>query len=96
VARVLIDEDLPCSTAGAQRQAEHAAIDVRDVGLRGSSDAAGFAYAQSQQLALLRPDMGFANLLLFPPGTHAGIGVLRVPNELPTTELAGQQDRLST
>jgi hypothetical protein len=34
-------------------------------------------------LALLTGDVGFSNLLHFPLGTHSGIIVARLPNELP-------------
>jgi len=33
---------------------------------------------------LLTADKGFSNVVRFPLGTHAGILVVRVPNELPT------------
>ena len=32
-------------------------------------------------------DLGFANVLRFPPGTHAGIVVVRAPTELPTPSI---------
>ncbi|HVB27350.1 MAG TPA: DUF5615 family PIN-like protein [Mycobacteriales bacterium] len=85
---LLIDEDLPRSHAPAAlalRSAGFAAEDVRDVGLRGQSDEQVFDYAQAHDQVLVTADMGFANILRFPPGTHAGIVVLRVPGELPTS-----------
>lgn len=83
----LIDEDLPRSTAKALRNVGHVAFDGRDMGLRGKDDEEVFAYAQSHQLTLITADLGFANLLRFPLGTHAGIVVLRVPNEVSPTSL---------
>lgn len=83
----LVDEDLPRSTAVALRQAGHAAEDVRDVGLRGRSDADVFAQAQTTGAILVTADLGFANLLRFPLGTHAGLIVVRVPNELSSRQL---------
>lgn len=80
----LVDEDLPRSTAVALRRAGHRASDVRDVGLRGRSDREVFAFAQAQGAVLVSADKGFANVLAFPPGTHNGLIVVRVPNELPT------------
>ena len=68
----------------ALRRAGFAADDVRDVGLRGYSDERVFAYAPAQRRVLVTADMGFANILRSPPGSHAGIVVLRVPDELPT------------
>ncbi len=83
----LVDEDMPRSTAAVLRQAGHSATDVRDVGLRGHSDAEVFAFAQSRRAALVTADKGFANVVSFPPGRHWGLIVLRVPNELPTRQV---------
>lgn len=43
--RFLTDEDVPRSTARILREAGFDAVDTRDVGLRGKSDAEVFAYA---------------------------------------------------
>lgn len=83
----LIDEDLPRSTARALRAAGRDAVDVRDVGLRGHADEEVFDYAQKRNAILISGDKGFGNVLRFPPGTHHGIVVLRLPNELPVNEL---------
>lgn len=82
--KFLIDEDMPRSTAVLLRQVGHSAEDVRDVGLRGHSDQEVFRYAQSQGAILLTADKGFSNIMRFPVGTHAGIVVVRVTDELPT------------
>jgi predicted nuclease of predicted toxin-antitoxin system len=82
--KFLIDEDMPRSTAVVLRQAGHSVEDVRDVGLRGRSDQEVFQYAQAQGAILLTADKGFSNIVRFPLGTHTGILVIRVPNELPT------------
>lgn len=93
MAGLLVDEDLSRSTAPALRDAGCATIDVRDVGLRGHSDPEVFASAQSREMTLVTADKGFANVLSYPPGTHAGIIVLRVPNELPTRHVNIQRLR---
>jgi predicted nuclease of predicted toxin-antitoxin system len=79
----LIDEDLPRSLAPLLKQAGHVVEDVRDVGLRGRPDAEVFEAARARGMALLTGDVGFSNLLHFPLGTHSGIIVARLPNELP-------------
>jgi predicted nuclease of predicted toxin-antitoxin system len=61
--------------------------DARDVGLRGQPDARVFADAQARQAILVTADKGFANTLTYPLGTHAGIIVVRIPDELPTRVL---------
>jgi predicted nuclease of predicted toxin-antitoxin system len=85
--RFLTDEDMSRSTAVMLRSAGYGAEDVRDVGLRGHSDADVFAYAQTQNATLISADKGFTNLLLFPLGTHAGIIVVRIPDEVPPKRL---------
>lgn len=85
--RFLVDEDMPRSTAVALRNAGYAAEDVRDVGLRGHSDTDVFAYAQNHLATLISADKGFTNLLTFPLGTHAGIIVVRIPDDVPPKRL---------
>ncbi len=60
---------------------------MRDVGLRGRPDAEVFACAQRESRVLLSGDLGFANILHFPPGSHHGIVVARQPNEVPVVEV---------
>ena len=81
----LIDEDMPRSTARELRHAGYEAYDVRDVGLRGHSDSEVFNYAQKCGAILITGDLGFSNLLTFPLGTHKGIIVVRIPNEISTS-----------
>lgn len=85
--RVLIDEDLPRSLAPALREAGFDTQDVRDIGLRGRPDAEVFARAQAEGRVLLTADLGFANALAFPAGSHAGIAVARLPNEMPAVDV---------
>jgi len=87
MATFLIDEDMPCSTAKELIKAGYHALDVRDVGLRGQSDDKVFTYAQKHKAILLSADLGFANTVRFPIGSHNGIIVLRFPNETSTQRL---------
>jgi predicted nuclease of predicted toxin-antitoxin system len=83
MARYLVDEDLPRSLARAMTAAGLEAEDVRDVGLRGRPDREVLDGAVARGAALVSADLGFANLLAFPLGTHRGIVVVRFPNEVP-------------
>lgn len=85
--RFLVDEDLPRSTVRALREAGFEADDVRDVGLGGRTDRDVFAHAQSMSAAILSADTDFANILVFPLGSHAGIVVSRIPDEVSTDTL---------
>ncbi len=75
---------MPRSLAVRLREAGIDATDVRDVGLRGEPDAAIFEFATKHDLSLISGDLGFSNLLHFPLGSHAGILVARIPNEVAT------------
>jgi len=48
VLKVVVDEDLPRSSAALLQSLGINAIDVRDVGLKGASDAEVFEYAQKE------------------------------------------------
>lgn len=77
--RFLVDEDLPRSTDSLLGQHGHEAVDIRDIGLRGASDAEIAAYAQKHRLCLLSGDIGFGDIRNYPPGKYFGIVVLRLP-----------------
>lgn len=60
--------------------AGHDVIDARDVGLRGHPDAVVQARATADGRITVAGDLDFADALRFPPDTHPGIVVLRVPD----------------
>jgi predicted nuclease of predicted toxin-antitoxin system len=88
--KFLVDEDMPRSTAKVLRDKGYEALDVRDCGLRGKSDNEVFAFAQMSSAVLITGDMGFANILHFPVGSHAGIAVAQFPNEMSPAEMNRQ------
>lgn len=83
----LIDEDLPRTLASELTSAGFPATDVRDVNLSGTPDPIIHRYAQQHGLVLVSADVEFGNVILYPPGTHAGIILLRIPNELAAPKL---------
>ncbi len=83
MAGFLVDEDMPRSLARMLRSAGLQAVDVRDVGLRGRPDEDVIAFARTNGLVLVTADLGFSNLLRFPPTSHPGIVVARLVNEMP-------------
>jgi len=52
VLKVLVDEDMPRPTADLLRSVDIDAIDVRDVGLKGATDAKVFEYAQKEGMII--------------------------------------------
>src|SRR5882757_10375842 len=87
MARFIVDEDLPRPLARLLRTEGLDAQDVRDIGLRGQTDSEVLRYAVAQHRVLLTADRGFANLLTVPLGSHHGILVVRLPDEVPITKL---------
>ena len=83
MAGFVVDENMPRSTAQVLREAGHEAVDVRDAGLRGADDVEVFAFAQSSNAVLLTADRDFSSILTFRLGSHAGIIVVRMPNQMP-------------
>lgn len=87
MAAFLVDESLPRAVTRALAVA-HDVLDVRDVGLRGASDDAIAAYARAGLRIVVSGDLDFSNALRFPPGTHPGIVVARLPDVLSPGEMA--------
>ena len=85
--RLLVDENLPRSLTTALREAGHEVWDIRELGLRGISDDQIFRQAQELGAALLSADKGFGNVLRFPPASHLGIVVVRLPSDMSVAEL---------
>ncbi len=88
--KLVIDEDMPRSTAKVLKAKGHEALDVRDCGLRGKSDDEIFKFAQKEKAVILTGDLGFGNLLHFPIGSHSGIVIAHFPNQVSTSELNNQ------
>ena len=78
--RVKVDEDLPFEVAELVRRAGHDVDTVVGEGMGGAKDAVLWQAAQSEQRFLITADKGFGDIRVYPPGTHAGILLLR-PNE---------------
>jgi predicted nuclease of predicted toxin-antitoxin system len=79
VARFLVDESLPRAVMRTLVAAGHEVVDVRDIGLRGKSDAEVAARAAAEARIVISGDLDFSNALRFPPGTHPGMVVARLP-----------------
>lgn len=77
--KILVDEDMPRPTVDLLRSLDIDAVDVRDVGLRGSPDAEVFGYAQEHGMILISRDKEFGNILKYPPTSHCGIILVKLP-----------------
>lgn len=77
---IKVDEDLPGVLARLLCSHGHDAATVIEQGMSGWEDADVWAAIQAERRFLVTADKGFADIRLYPPGTHAGILLLR-PNE---------------
>ena len=75
--RVKVDEDLPPAIAVLFRRDGHEAATVVEEGLGGETDARVWRAVEEEQRFLVTADKGFADARAHPPGTHAGILLLR-------------------
>ncbi len=83
----LIDENLPRILMQVLRQRGYKARHILDLLPQGSSDPKIYALAQQSQSILVSRDVEFGNVLLYPPGTHFGIVVIRFPSTVPIETL---------
>jgi predicted nuclease of predicted toxin-antitoxin system len=75
--RVKVDEDLPKAAAQALRQQGYDAASVIEQGMGGMKDPALWQAVQAESRFLVTTDKGFGDIRSYPPGTHAGVLVLR-------------------
>ena len=77
MSRIKIDEDLPRAITQMLRNRGYDADSVREQGLQGSADSVLWRQVQAEDRCLITGDKGFADLRRHPPGSHAGIVLLR-------------------
>ena len=87
MAQFLCDENLSSTVVAALRVAGLDAVGWTEVGERGASDDAVMARARALSRVLLTRDLDFSDTRAFPPGTHPGIVVCRLPNITPPETL---------
>jgi len=91
--RVKLDENIPESAAQPLRIAGHDVDTVADEHLAGASDLEVLRAASSERRLVVTLDRGFGDIRAHPPGSHAGVVVLRVDDQSPSA-IAGEIDGL--
>ncbi len=76
--RVKLDENLPVSAASIFAAAGHDVDTVGDEGLAGSDDPTVSRVATEAERLVVTLDRDFGDTQQYPPGSHAGILVLRL------------------
>lgn len=80
-----LDENLPASSAAILEAAGHDADIVTTEGLTGAPDPDVAAAATATGRILISLDRGLGDIRSYPPGSHAGIVVLRLADQSPAT-----------
>ena len=75
--KFLLDANMPRSAAAVFAKTD-TVVHVGEVGLGDASDADILAYALREQTIIITRDLDFANIVLHPIISHAGVVVLRV------------------
>ena len=87
--RIKLDENLHTDVAAVLAASGHDVDTVADEGLLGADDASVSVAATTEERLIVTLDRGFGDIRLYPPGTHAGVLVLRLSNHsLPETKSA--------
>ncbi len=83
----IIDEDLPRSLAKVLEEKGYQVLDVRDIGLKGSSDRTILDYAIDKCATVITADIGFAGIAYLQTQAHYGLILLRIPNEIKVNQM---------
>jgi predicted nuclease of predicted toxin-antitoxin system len=79
--RIKVDENLPRHVAAVLHARGHDAVTVLEQGWQGFSDGMLWRRVQDERRWLMTADKGFGDLRRYPPGSHAGVILLRSPEE---------------
>lgn len=76
-----LDENLPVSSGHALTGCGHDVDTVTAEGLTGAADPQVLAAAAAEARVLITLDRGMGDIRTYPPGSHAGIVVLRLTDQ---------------
>jgi hypothetical protein len=79
--KVKLDEDLSASLGGILASQGHQVATVPGQGWGGVVDSSLWPKLQAERIYFVTADKGFGDLRSYPPGSHAGILVLRPERE---------------
>jgi predicted nuclease of predicted toxin-antitoxin system len=80
-ARIKVDEDLPTLIADMLIARGHDAVTVLQQGWQGIADDVLWERVQAERRWLMTADKAFADLRRHPPGSHAGVILLRASEQ---------------
>jgi predicted nuclease of predicted toxin-antitoxin system len=87
--KFLLDANMPRSSMAVMESRGHMAEHVSDVGLGHADDSTLFRRARVSNAVLVTRDLDFADIRRYPPAEHAGIIVVRVPDDWGASRITG-------
>jgi predicted nuclease of predicted toxin-antitoxin system len=90
-----LDENLPVSSAAILASAGHDVDTVPAEGLTGAPDQDVVTTATAVGRVLISLDLGLGDIRAYPPGSHAGIGLLRLADQSAATVIKAISDLAS-
>ncbi len=93
--RIKLDENISVSAGEPLRSAGHDVDSMVDEGLAGATDSNVLAEATARDRLVITLDRGFADARMHPPGSYAGIIVLRVEDQSPPAIVREIEDLLT-
>ena len=90
--QIKVDEDLPKRVVTLLRENGYEADSIVEQAMAGWKDVALWHSIQAESRFLVTGDKGFADIRLYPPGSHSGIMLLRPDQDgiRPILELLGK------
>ena len=85
--RVKLDENVSAVASALFTESGHETHTVTDEGLNGVDDEQLFAVCVRKDRLLITFDVGFGDVRAHPPGTHAGIILMRLRDQQPAVTL---------
>jgi predicted nuclease of predicted toxin-antitoxin system len=76
--KIKLDENMPAAAKVAAETLGHDVETVADEGMQGAPDRDVFEAAQRESRFLITLDVDFGDVRQYPPGSHAGIAILRL------------------
>lgn len=76
-----IDENLPLESADIFRNEGYETETVHDEGIAGEPDSRIYSVCLEEDRVHVTLDVGFSNILVYPPGKHAGVIVIRLSDQ---------------
>jgi predicted nuclease of predicted toxin-antitoxin system len=81
--RAKLDENLPSRLVRLLADHGHDTHTLSEEGLAGATDERVAQHVRDEDRLLITLDRGFADIRAYPPGSHPGIVVLRLPDQRP-------------